>query len=93
MGGNLSMVFLRDSLVVDSLVVGLTNRLGVIFASDTGISSRDSLAANELTERTSDRGRMIIVVPSRVDAVFERGRCSIRRWEGDLFLGPRSTTR
>jgi len=79
--------------VVDSLVVGLTNRVGVIFLADTGMSSRDSLAANELTEKTSDRGRMIIAVPSRVDAVFERGRCTIRRWDGDLFLGPRNPAR
>jgi hypothetical protein len=87
--GNLSMVFLRDSLVVDSLAVSLTSAFETIFFDST-VMSRDSLPASMLTWTTQDRGRRIIVATSRVDAVFDRGACTIRRFDGDVFLGRRS---
>ncbi len=88
--GNLSMVFLRDSLVVDSLVVGLTSRFEAIFF-DSAVVSRDSLPGSVLTWIAQDRGKRIVVAAFRVDAVVERGVCTIRRFDGDVFLGPRSS--
>jgi hypothetical protein len=53
--------------------------------------SRDSLPVSVLTWITQERGKRIVVAASRVDVVYERGACTIRRFDGDVFLGPSSS--
>jgi hypothetical protein len=91
-GPNLAMFFWQDSAAVDSFSVSLLERAQALY-SDSAALRRDSLPVDQMIVRAIVRGTAVLVVPSRIDVSAGKGEFTIRRFEGDVFLGPRGSGR
>jgi hypothetical protein len=84
----LYLSFWKDSTLVGDYSVMFEECAGRLYA-DSSAQRGDSVSAEKMMIRENAEGTDLLIVPSRLDLALRRGGYSIRRFEGDIFLGPR----